>query len=252
MTNGLVGSIVVRRGPDWRWGNQDGGPGQRGKIIAPGKLDGWVRVQWADGKIYAYRMGGDNRFDLTVVEWSQVGPVASPKLHSSAVKWMTQLGHHLVTENFSRARDQVLSGTNLAMADRLKDRPPVKGSQADRDAAEILRNECDPATAKLLARVLACYHGPEIVELVSPAPIEPRGYLLEEEIGSCIMLKSKSSGLLFYPEAGCFNAVTLSGCGLFRPNLDETTIPSPSEVESFLLLRNTVIQQQLDAALSRG
>jgi hypothetical protein len=56
-----VGSFVVR-GPDWRWEDQDGGPGSRGQVVS--LEDGWagggggkVRVLWSNGNHNVYRWG---------------------------------------------------------------------------------------------------------------------------------------------------------------------------------------------------
>ena len=55
----------VQRGRNWRWGNQDGGPGHVGTIQpAQGLAVGWVTVQWDNGVKNTYRMGVDGEFDL--------------------------------------------------------------------------------------------------------------------------------------------------------------------------------------------
>lgn len=41
----LAVGVAVVRGPDWRWGNQDNGAGNRG-VVAEIKPTGWVAVQW--------------------------------------------------------------------------------------------------------------------------------------------------------------------------------------------------------------
>ncbi|MBN2875798.1 MAG: hypothetical protein JXM71_11945, partial [Spirochaetales bacterium] len=55
-----VGTRVVR-GKDWKWSDQDGGPGKLGTIIeAPS--GGWVRVKWDNGHENSYRV--ESSFDL--------------------------------------------------------------------------------------------------------------------------------------------------------------------------------------------
>ena len=44
----------VRRGPDWKWGDQDGGAGNAGTITEVDS-DGWVRVKWDKGSSNKYR-----------------------------------------------------------------------------------------------------------------------------------------------------------------------------------------------------
>eukprot|EP00906_Rhabdomonas_costata_P018319 RCo026755 len=59
-----IGDIVVR-GPDWKWGNQDGGAGKKGLVIG---TPGWLTVQWDEGGgLYMYRCGAEGCYDLRVV-----------------------------------------------------------------------------------------------------------------------------------------------------------------------------------------
>lgn len=72
----------VRRGPDWKWGNQDGIPPGEGRVIGELGDDGWIRIQWATGTTNSYRMGKDGKYDLKLAEGperfllGQVGPQA--------------------------------------------------------------------------------------------------------------------------------------------------------------------------------
>lgn len=54
----------VRRGPDWRWRNQDGGPDGEGTVVVAGVIDGWARVAWDAGGANNYRWNVDGAFDL--------------------------------------------------------------------------------------------------------------------------------------------------------------------------------------------
>ena len=56
----------VKRGPDWEWGEQDGGKGTVGEVIEPVK-SGWVKVKWPSGRSSSYRWGSDYRYDLELV-----------------------------------------------------------------------------------------------------------------------------------------------------------------------------------------
>ena len=56
----------VRRGRDWRWKNQDGGPLGIGEVTGRYK-EGWVSVKWGNGKGYNYRWGADGFFDLEII-----------------------------------------------------------------------------------------------------------------------------------------------------------------------------------------
>lgn len=57
-----VSSTVVR-GCDWNRGDEDGGEGSIGVVLAVGG-NGWVEVEWAQGKADIYRYGADGKFDL--------------------------------------------------------------------------------------------------------------------------------------------------------------------------------------------
>ena len=67
-----VEGIRVVRGPDWSWGNQDGGEGFVGTLIelkmnppSAGKSAGQtVVVAWDNGVTSNYRVGYDDKYDL--------------------------------------------------------------------------------------------------------------------------------------------------------------------------------------------
>ena len=61
-----IGMKVVR-GPDWEYGNQDGGAGGTGTVKAIGEGDGHrIIVEWSNGHCNGYRWGNHTR-DLKVV-----------------------------------------------------------------------------------------------------------------------------------------------------------------------------------------
>lgn len=73
------GTIVVR-GPDWRWAEQDGGEGCKGKTVGcvGDFAAGWVEVKWmSNGDSYRYRYGADDSFDICVAEGGGGGGGAS-------------------------------------------------------------------------------------------------------------------------------------------------------------------------------
>ena len=58
-----VGDTVVR-GPNWKWGNQDGGASKSGTVVNIVN-DGWVRVRWFNSAgENNYRWGAEGCFDL--------------------------------------------------------------------------------------------------------------------------------------------------------------------------------------------
>ena len=71
----LVGLRVVR-GPDWRWGDQDGGEGHVGTVVEVGEPcnDGvGAVVQWDCGERCKYRCGQDGKYDLRVLDSAPAG-----------------------------------------------------------------------------------------------------------------------------------------------------------------------------------
>ncbi len=72
-----VGLRVVR-GPDWRWGDQDGGEGSVGTITKNGGDEPVgkqkaVVVQWDAGNRCNYRIGLDDKYDLRVYDSGSIG-----------------------------------------------------------------------------------------------------------------------------------------------------------------------------------
>ncbi|XP_066547687.1 E3 ubiquitin-protein ligase MIB2 [Amia ocellicauda] len=69
---GIFQGVKVVRGPDWDWGNQDGGEGKIGKVV---DIRGWdtesgrsvASVTWANGTTNVYRMGHKGKVDLKYV-----------------------------------------------------------------------------------------------------------------------------------------------------------------------------------------
>jgi len=59
--------VRVRRGPDWKWGNQDGGAGNWGTTVEDSDPDmplRWIKVQWDHGEKKSYRVGAEGKYDL--------------------------------------------------------------------------------------------------------------------------------------------------------------------------------------------
>jgi len=63
--NSAVVGILVTRGPDWQYGNDDGGT--FGETIEDDG-GGWVEVRWSNGSIGEYRVGFGSRYDLLVCQ----------------------------------------------------------------------------------------------------------------------------------------------------------------------------------------
>ncbi|EDV24531.1 uncharacterized protein TRIADDRAFT_56425 [Trichoplax adhaerens] len=68
------GTRVVR-GPDWKWGDQDGGPTGLGTIVDELGDDGWIRAQWDNGNTNSYRMGKESKYDLKLAQSSIGGNI---------------------------------------------------------------------------------------------------------------------------------------------------------------------------------
>ena len=75
-----VGLRVVR-GPDWERGNEDGGEGYVGTVVAGARVDGTndarhdvATVQWdVGGERHVYRCGDQGKFDLRVIDSAPAG-----------------------------------------------------------------------------------------------------------------------------------------------------------------------------------
>ncbi|KAK7474949.1 hypothetical protein BaRGS_00033836 [Batillaria attramentaria] len=57
----------VRRGPNWRYGNQDGNPPGPGTVTGPDSTPDWWRVIWDSGGENCYCWGEDGKFDLEII-----------------------------------------------------------------------------------------------------------------------------------------------------------------------------------------
>jgi len=60
-----IGTRVVR-GPDWKWGDQDGPPPSEGTVVSELGSDCWIRIRWDSGTTNSYRMAKNNRYDLAL------------------------------------------------------------------------------------------------------------------------------------------------------------------------------------------
>ncbi|KAK7471579.1 hypothetical protein BaRGS_00035807, partial [Batillaria attramentaria] len=57
----------VRRGPDWRYEDQDGDPPGQGTVLGPDCTPGWWRVKWDYGHENCYCMGANGKFELEII-----------------------------------------------------------------------------------------------------------------------------------------------------------------------------------------
>ena len=61
------------RGPDWCWGDQDGGEGCVGTVVEVEEGERSAMVQWDAGTRALYRCGEDDKFDLRVFDAAPTG-----------------------------------------------------------------------------------------------------------------------------------------------------------------------------------
>jgi len=59
--------LVVKRGADWKWADQDGGG--LGVLEKASDTDDWWRVQWASGTSNVYRVGAESAHDLQFADF---------------------------------------------------------------------------------------------------------------------------------------------------------------------------------------
>ena len=89
MATELEVGLRVVRGPDWEWGEQDGGEGCVGTVAEVDEavnVDGGrpVVVQWDYGERCRYRCGVEGKYDLRVLD-------SAPTGKSSYVHWYQSL-----------------------------------------------------------------------------------------------------------------------------------------------------------------
>lgn len=73
LLRGIFIGAIVQRGNNWDWGDQDGGPGKRGRVL---DVRGWgneswrsvANVAWSSGYTNMYSVGHKGRVDLLCVE----------------------------------------------------------------------------------------------------------------------------------------------------------------------------------------
>ncbi|MEW6220808.1 MAG: hypothetical protein AB1634_14925 [Thermodesulfobacteriota bacterium] len=69
--------MIVVRGPDWKWGDQDGGRGGGGTVVESKDSDSWITVKWDNGNRNNYRWGADGKYDLEVLSYGDGSAVAA-------------------------------------------------------------------------------------------------------------------------------------------------------------------------------
>ena len=75
----LVGLRVVR-GPDWKWGDQDGGEGGLGTVVeseGDKALAGRAVVLWDNGYKRSYQCGAEGKYELIVYDSGPSGKTVS-------------------------------------------------------------------------------------------------------------------------------------------------------------------------------
>ena len=71
--------IRVRRGPDWKWGEQD--KNGEGITVSGSDSAGWIKVKWDGGGSNSYRVGAEGKYDLEPTAPTRKGP--APKRSAS-------------------------------------------------------------------------------------------------------------------------------------------------------------------------
>ncbi|XP_055895870.1 uncharacterized protein LOC106054167 isoform X2 [Biomphalaria glabrata] len=66
----IVPGLRVVRGPDWAWGNQDGGEGHLGTVVVErsGSCGKWISVIWDNGSENCYTADTKSAYDLCVLD----------------------------------------------------------------------------------------------------------------------------------------------------------------------------------------
>ena len=74
----VVLGVRVVRGPDWEWGDQDGGEGFVGTVAGLEEGGDQVVVQWDMGQRYRLRCGCAGKHDLRILD---SGPAGNTSMH---------------------------------------------------------------------------------------------------------------------------------------------------------------------------
>ena len=82
----IVGLRVVR-GPNWSWGDQDGGEGHVGTVVVVGQDGRSVVVQWDCGNRCRYRCGEEGKYDLRVFDSGPTGEYLSVQIQEFFVDY---------------------------------------------------------------------------------------------------------------------------------------------------------------------
>ena len=69
----LCSGLRVVRGPNWSWGDQDGGEGHVGTVVEVGQGGESVVVQWDCGNRQRYHCGEEGKYDLRVFDSAPTG-----------------------------------------------------------------------------------------------------------------------------------------------------------------------------------
>lgn len=89
--NPELGQRVVR-GPDWKWGTQDGGEGHTGTVAEVGNglssttPENTVVVQWDGGSRTNYRAGHGSAYDLSLLDSAPTGRVTMTEYMTEYVR----------------------------------------------------------------------------------------------------------------------------------------------------------------------
>ena len=92
----------VKRGPDWRWGDQDGGD-DHGTVTGVASYARWCRVTWDNGNSNSYRVGSDGAHDLCFVSAS--GSAGSARAGSDSVITVCGAGKYLASPSATSCTD---------------------------------------------------------------------------------------------------------------------------------------------------
>eukprot|EP00930_Biecheleria_cincta_P056532 TRINITY_DN42638_c0_g1_i1.p1 TRINITY_DN42638_c0_g1~~TRINITY_DN42638_c0_g1_i1.p1 ORF type:complete len:959 (-),score=159.02 TRINITY_DN42638_c0_g1_i1:62-2569(-) len=133
--------VTVRRGRDWKWGDQDGGKGSRGTTLGSDS-SGWVGVRWPSGERNRYRVGAEGAYDLEICS-------SQAKVGSLDYTWFAkdsffkgQEGKVVGPADWEKSKTHIKDAIDVGCDEVGKEPPSLHGSFQTNDRVYFFGSPC--------------------------------------------------------------------------------------------------------------